>query len=160
VAPQRSKAEPAPVPAPDPMALAFDEARAAASRGEVPVGAVVSRDGVVLARAGNRTLELKDPTAHAEMLALRLACEALGSERLVGCDLHVTLEPCPMCAAAISFARIRRLYFGAGDPKGGAVENGVRLYASPSCHHAPEVYGGLRESEAAALLRDFFRDRR
>ncbi|MGQ3284749.1 nucleoside deaminase [Bosea sp. (in: a-proteobacteria)] len=149
-----------PVPAPDPMALAFDEARAAAARGEVPVGAVVTRDGVVLARAGNRTLELKDPTAHAEMLALRLACEALGSERLIGCDLHVTLEPCPMCAAAISFARIRRLYFGAGDPKGGAVENGVRLYASPTCHHQPEVYGGLRESEAAALLRDFFKDRR
>ncbi len=154
--------QPAPLsmPATDPMAIAFDEARAAAARGEVPVGAVVSRDGVVLARAGNRTLELKDPTAHAEMLALRLACEALGSERLIGCDLHVTLEPCPMCAAAISFARIRRLYFGAGDPKGGAVENGVRLYASPTCHHAPEIYGGLRESEAAALLRDFFRDRR
>lgn len=154
--------QPAPLsmPATDPMAIAFVEARAAAARGEVPVGAVVSRDGVVLARAGNRTLELKDPTAHAEMLALRLACEALGSERLIGCDLHVTLEPCPMCAAAISFARIRRLYFGAGDPKGGAVENGVRLYASPTCHHAPEIYGGLRESEAAALLRDFFRERR
>lgn len=154
--------QPAPLsmPASDPMALAFDEARAAAARGEVPVGAVVSREGLVLARAGNRTLELRDPTAHAEMLALRLACEALGSERLIGCDLHVTLEPCPMCAAAISFARIRRLYFSAGDPKGGAVENGVRLYASPTCHHAPEVYGGLRESEAAALLRDFFRDRR
>ncbi|MFC5504430.1 MULTISPECIES: nucleoside deaminase [Hyphomicrobiales] len=154
--------QPAPLsmPATDPMAIAFDEARAAAARGEVPVGAVVSRDGVVLARAGNRTLELRDPTAHAEMLALRLACEALGSERLIGCDLHVTLEPCPMCAAAISFARIRRLYFGAGDPKGGAVENGVRLYASPTCHHAPEIYGGLRESEAAALLRDFFSDRR
>jgi tRNA(Arg) A34 adenosine deaminase TadA len=154
--------QPAPLSmhASDPMALAFDEARAAAARGEVPVGAVVSREGLVLARAGNRTLELKDPTAHAEMLALRLACEALGSERLTGCDLHVTLEPCPMCAAAISFARIRRLYFSAGDPKGGAVENGVRLYASPTCHHAPEVYGGLRESEAAALLRDFFRDRR
>lgn len=154
--------QPAPLsmPATDPMAIAFDEARAAAARGEVPVGAVVSRDGVVLARAGNRTLELKDPTAHAEMLALRLACEALGSERLIGCDLHVTLEPCPMCAAAISFARIRRLYFGAADPKGGAVENGVRLYASPTCHHAPEIYGGLRESEAAALLRDFFRGRR
>ena len=154
--------QPAPLsmPATDPMAIAFDEARAAAARGEVPVGAVVSRDGVVLARAGNRTLELRDPTAHAEMLALRLACEALGSERLIGCDLHVTLEPCPMCAAAISFARIRRLYFGAGDPRGGAVENGVRLYASPTCHHAPEIYGGLRESEAAALLRDFFRDRR
>lgn len=158
MAPQQSV--PLSMPATDPMAIAFDEARAAAARGEVPVGAVVSRDGVVLARAGNRTLELKDPTAHAEMLALRLACEELGSERLIGCDLHVTLEPCPMCAAAISFARIRRLYFGAGDPKGGAVENGVRLYASPTCHHAPEIYGGLRESEAAALLRDFFRDRR
>lgn len=145
---------------PDAMALAFDEARAAAARGEVPVGAVVTRDGVVLARAGNRTLELKDPTAHAEILALRLACEAIGSERLIGCDLHVTLEPCPMCAAAISFARIRRLYFGASDPKGGAVENGVRLYASPTCHHQPEVYGGLRESEAAELLRRFFQGRR
>lgn len=144
----------------DPMALAFDEARAAAARGEVPVGAVVTRDGVVLARAGNRTLELKDPTAHAEMLALRIACEEIQSERLLGCDLHVTLEPCPMCAAAISFARIRRLYFGAGDPKGGAVENGVRLYASPTCHHQPEVYGGLRESEAAQLLRSFFQGRR
>ncbi|WP_306227096.1 nucleoside deaminase [Bosea beijingensis] len=144
----------------DAMALAFDEAKAAALRGEVPVGAVIMRDGVVLGRAGNRTLELNDPTAHAEMLALRLACEAIGSERLVGCDLYVTLEPCPMCAAAISFSRIRRLYFGAGDPKGGAVENGVRLYESPTCHHAPEIYGGLRETEAAALLRDFFRDRR
>ena len=144
----------------DAMTLAFDEARAAAARGEVPVGAVVTQGGVVLASAGNRTLELKDPTAHAEMLALRLACKAIGSERLIGCDLHVTLEPCPMCAAAISFARIRRLYFGAGDPKGGAVENGVRLYASPTCHHAPEVYGGLRESEAAGLLRSFFQKRR
>lgn len=142
------------------MALAFDEAKAAAQRGEVPVGAVVVRDGAVLASAGNRTLELKDPTAHAEMMALRLACEALGSERLIGCDLYVTLEPCPMCAAAISFSRIRRLYFGAADPKGGAVENGVRLYESPTCHHVPEVYGGLRETEAAALLRDFFRERR
>lgn len=149
-----------PAPALDAMALALDEARAAAARGEVPVGAVVTRDGVVIGRAGNRTLELKDPTAHAEMLALRMACEALGSERLIGCDLHVTLEPCPMCAAALSFARIRRLYFAASDPKGGAVENGVRLYASPSCHHAPEIYGGLRESEAAALLRNFFRERR
>ncbi|WP_038360841.1 nucleoside deaminase [Bosea sp. UNC402CLCol] len=144
----------------DAMAQAFDEARAAAARGEVPVGAVVMRDGAVLARAGNRTLELKDPTAHAEMLALRLACEAIGSERLIGCDLYVTLEPCPMCAAAISFARIRRLYFGAADPKGGAVENGVRLYESPTCHHQPEIYGGLRESEAAKLLREFFRERR
>ena len=144
----------------DAMARAFDEARAAAARGEVPVGAVVARDGAILASAGNRTLELKDPTAHAEMLALRGACEALGSERLIGCDLYVTLEPCPMCASAISFARIRRLYFGAGDPKGGAVESGVRLYDSPTCHHVPEVYGGLRETEAAALLRDFFRERR
>ncbi|CAN7632485.1 nucleoside deaminase [Bosea sp. LjRoot9] len=144
----------------DGMALALMEARAAASRGEVPVGAVVLREGVVLASAGNRTLELKDPTAHAEMLVLRLACEEIGSERLIGCDLYVTLEPCPMCAAAISFSRIRRLYFGAGDPKGGAIENGVRLYASPTCHHAPEVYGGLSESEAAGLLREFFRKRR
>jgi tRNA(Arg) A34 adenosine deaminase TadA len=144
----------------DGMTLALAQARAAASRGEVPVGAVVLREGVVLASAGNRTLELKDPTAHAEMLALRLACEEIGSERLIGCDLYVTLEPCPMCAAAISFSRIRRLYFGAGDPKGGAVENGVRLYASPTCHHAPEVYGGLSESEAAGLLREFFRERR
>ncbi|RDJ23677.1 nucleoside deaminase [Bosea caraganae] len=146
--------------APDGMTRALDEAREAAARGEVPVGAVVMRDGKVLASAGNRTLELKDPTAHAEMLALRLACEEIGSERLIGCDLYVTLEPCPMCAAAISFSRIRRLYFGAPDPKGGAVENGVRLYASPTCHHAPEVYGGLGESEAAGLLRQFFRERR
>lgn len=145
---------------PDAMALALDEARAAAARGEVPVGAVVTRDGTVLASAGNRTLELRDPTAHAEMLALRMACEAIGSERLVSCDLYVSLEPCPMCAAAISFSRIRRLYFGAADPKGGAVENGVRLYTSPTCHHAPEVYGGIREGEAGDLLRDFFRGRR
>lgn len=144
----------------DPMALALAEARAAAERGEVPVGAVIVRNGAVLARAGNRTLELRDPTAHAETLAIRLACEALQSERLIDCDLYVTLEPCPMCAAAISFARIRRLYFAASDPKGGAVENGVRLYQSPTCHHAPEVYGGLSESEAAALLRDFFRGKR
>lgn len=144
----------------DPMTLALAEARAAAVRGEVPVGAVISRGGEVLARAGNRTLELKDPTAHAELLAIRIACEAIGSERLIGCDLHVTLEPCPMCAAAISFSRIRRLYFGAGDPKGGAVENGVRLYSSPTCHHAPEIYGGIGESEASELLRSFFRERR
>lgn len=144
----------------DGMIIALAEARAAGARGEVPVGAVVMRDGAILASAGNRTLERKDPTAHAEMLALRLACEEIGSERLIGCDLYVTLEPCPMCAAAISFARIRRLYFGASDPKGGAVENGVRLYGSPTCHHAPEVYGGLSESEAAAMLRDFFRERR
>lgn len=142
------------------MAAALEEARAAAARGEVPVGAVIVRDGVVIARAGNRTLADRDPTAHAEILAIRLACTALGSERLPGCDLYVTLEPCPMCAAAISFARIRRLYFGAADVKGGAVENGVRLYASPSCHHRPEVYGGLSETASADLLRDFFRDRR
>lgn len=142
------------------MQLALAEARAAAERGEVPVGAVVVRDGVVLARAGNRTRELNDPTAHAEVLAIRAACEALADERLTGCDLYVTLEPCPMCAGAISFARIRRLYFGATDAKGGAVESGVRLYGSASCHHAPDVYGGLSEGEAAALLRDFFRDRR
>ena len=143
------------------MPLALSEARATAARGEVPVGAViVSPTGDILAVAGNRTRELNDPTAHAEMLAIRAACAVLGDERLSDCDLYVTLEPCPMCAAAISFARIRRLYFGAGDPKGGAVENGVRLYDSSTCHHVPEVYGGLRESEAAALLRDFFRERR
>jgi len=142
------------------MALALTEARAAAERGEVPVGAVIVRRGEVLASAGNRTLELKDPTAHAETLAIRIACEAIQSERLIDCDLYVTLEPCPMCAAAISFARVRRLYFAAFDPKGGAVENGVRLYSSPSCHHAPEIYGGLSEREAAELLRDFFRERR
>ncbi|WP_407051989.1 nucleoside deaminase [Methyloraptor flagellatus] len=143
-----------------PMEVALDEARAAAARGEVPVGAVIVHDGRIIAAAGNRTLELRDPTAHAEILAIRAAAAALGSERLIGADLHVTLEPCPMCAAAISFARIRRLYFGAGDPKGGAVEHGVRLYAAPTCHHAPEVYSGIAETEAAALLRDFFRDRR
>jgi tRNA(adenine34) deaminase len=144
----------------DAMAEALAQARAAGARGEVPVGALVVKDGIVVARAGNRTLEDRDPTAHAEILAIRAACEALGSERLVGCDLVVTLEPCPMCAAAISFARIRRLYYAASDPKGGAVENGVRFYASPTCHHAPEVYGGIRESEASALLRDFFSARR
>ncbi len=145
---------------PTPMDLALAEARLAAARGEVPVGAVVVRDGVVLARAGNRTLADRDPTAHAEIVAIRAACLALGSERLPGCDLYVTLEPCPMCAAAISFARIRRLYFGAADAKGGAVENGVRLYADPTCHHRPDVYGGIGEAAAAALLKDFFRERR
>ena len=114
------------------------------------------RDGEVLARAGNRTLELKDPTAHAEILAIRAASEALGSERLIGCDLYVTLEPCAMCAAAISFARLRRLYWGAPDPKGGAVEHGPRFFAQPTCHHAPEHYGNIREGEAATLLRGFF----
>lgn len=142
------------------MGVALREARAAAMRGEVPVGAVVVRDGKVLASAGNRTRELNDPTAHAEILAIRMACEAISDERLIGCDLHVTLEPCAMCAAAISFARIRRLYFGAADPKGGGVEHGARFYAQPTCHHAPEVYGGFREREGAKLLRNFFRERR
>jgi len=143
------------------MTLALAEAGRAAARGEVPVGAVVvDAGGAVLAAAGNRTLELRDPTAHAEMLAIRAAAARLGSERLTGCDLYVTLEPCPMCAAAISFARIRRLYFGAGDPKGGAVEHGVRLYSSPTCHHAPDVYSGIGEQEAAAMLTGFFRGRR
>ena len=142
------------------MAVAFDEARKAAACGEVPVGAAIVRDGTVIAAAGNRPRTLNDPTAHAELIAIRRACEALGDERLTGCDLYVTLEPCTMCAAAISFARIRRLYFGAADPKGGAVENGVRFFSAATCHHAPEVYGGIRESEAAALLRSFFAERR
>lgn len=142
------------------MDLALDEARKAAERGEVPIGAVIVRDGVVLAADGNRTLELNDPTAHAETLAIRTACAALQSQRLPDCDLYVTLEPCPMCAAAISFARIRRLYYGAADPKGGAVESGVRFYSQPTCHHAPDVYGGIAESTAADMLREFFRDRR
>lgn len=144
-----------------PWDAAFSEARRAAERGEVPVGAVVvDASGAILGRAGNRTLSDKDPTAHAEMLALRMACHALGSERLPDADLYVTLEPCAMCAAAISFARIRRLYFGAFDVKGGAVENGVRFFADPTCHHAPECYGGVRESEAAGLLTGFFKGRR
>jgi tRNA(adenine34) deaminase len=142
------------------MDLALDEARTAAAAGEVPIGCVIVRDGEVLALAGNRTLADRDPTAHCEMLAIRRAAEALSSERLVDCDLYVTLEPCAMCAAAISFARIRRLYYGAADPKGGAVESGVRFFASPTCHHRPEVYGGIAEAEAAALLRDFFKGRR
>ncbi len=149
-----------PDPTPNGLDIAFEEARAAEARGEVPIGAAILRDGLVLGRAGNRTRELNDPTAHAEILAIRMACTMVGDERLTGCDLYVTLEPCPMCAAAISFARIRRLYFSATDPKGGAVESGVRLYAQPTCHHAPEVYGGLREAEAAALLKDFFSARR
>lgn len=144
----------------DAMSRAFDEARAAALRGEVPVGAVIVRDGVVLGSAGNRTREMNDPTAHAEVLAIRMACEALGDERLTGCDLYVTLEPCTMCAAAISFARLRRVYYGALDPKGGGVDSGVRFFSSPTCHHAPEVYGGIREREAADLLKDFFGGRR
>jgi len=142
------------------MSLALEEARKAAERGEVPIGAVIVRDGIVLAADGNRTLELNDPTAHAETLAIRTACATLQSQRLPECDLYVTLEPCPMCAAAISFARIRRLYYAAPDPKGGAVESGVRFYSQPTCHHAPDVYGGIAESDAADMLRQFFRDRR
>jgi len=148
------------MPPPSFMDMALVEARAAAAAGEVPVGCVIVRDGEAIARAGNRTLKKRDPTAHCEMVAIRAAAKALGSERLTDCDLYVTLEPCPMCAAAIAFARIRRLYYGAADPKGGAVENGVRLFASPSCHHRPEIYGGIAAEEAAALLRDFFRARR
>jgi len=142
------------------MDLTIEEARAAQAAGEVPVGCVVVRDGGVIARAGNRTLRDKDPTAHAEILAIRQAAAAIGSERLADCDLYVTLEPCTMCAGAISFARLRRLYYGATDSKGGAVESGVRFFAAPTCHHRPEVYGGIAEVEAAALLRDFFRERR
>ncbi|WP_167094121.1 nucleoside deaminase [Parvibaculum indicum] len=143
------------------MDLALAEARAAEGRGEVPIGAVIlSPAGEPIARAGNRTLELKDPTAHAELLAIRAACERLGSERLTGCDLYVTLEPCPMCAAAISFARIRRLYYGAADEKGGGVDHGPRIFSHPTCHHRPEVYGGIGESDAAAMLRAFFAARR
>lgn len=142
------------------MGIALRQARAAGRRGEVPVGAVVIRDGAVIARAGNSTIARDDPTAHAEMLAIRAAARAFGSQRLAGADLYVTLEPCAMCAAAISFARIRRLYFGAADEKGGAVEHGVRLFAQPTCHHAPEVYGGLAASAASALLKDFFAKRR
>ncbi len=141
-----------------PMELALAEARAAAARGEVPVGAVVvdGATGAILARAGNRVEERADPTAHAELLALRAAAAARGEPRLPGCDLYVTLEPCAMCAAAISFARIRRLYFGAGDPKMGAVEHGPRFFGQPTCHHAPDTYGGLAERDAAALMREFF----
>ncbi|UIJ74203.1 nucleoside deaminase [Aurantimonas sp. HBX-1] len=142
------------------MDRAVAAARLAAERDETPVGAIIVRDGVILAEAGNETRARNDPTAHAEMLAIRAACAALGSERLSGCDLYVTLEPCAMCAAAISFARIRRLYFGAADPKGGAVESGPRFFGLPTCHHAPDVYSGIAETESAKLLREFFRGRR
>jgi tRNA(adenine34) deaminase len=144
----------------DPMSLAFAEARSAEARGEAPIGAALVRAGTVIASAGNRTRELADPTAHAEMLVIRAAAAKIGSERLVGCDLYVSLEPCAMCAGAISFARLRRLYYAAPDPKGGAVDNGPRFFHQPTCHHAPEVYGGIRESEAAAMLRKFFAARR
>ncbi|OIP87257.1 MAG: tRNA-specific adenosine deaminase [Rhodobacterales bacterium CG2_30_65_12] len=143
------------------MDLALEEARAAGRRGEVPVGAVVaSPEGRIVARAGNRTRELADPTAHAEMLAIRAACAALGRERLTGHDLYVTLEPCPMCAAAIGFARIRRLYYGAADPKSGGTAHGARVFAHPQCHHAPEVYDGIGAGEAERLLKGFFEEKR
>lgn len=153
--------ERAPDKASGPMGLALREAEAAASRSEVPVGAViVAAGGYVIARAGNRTRELNDPTAHAEIIAIREAARQLASERLSDCDLYVTLEPCTMCAAAISFARIRRLYFGAYDEKGGAVEHGVRFFGQPTCHHAPDVYGGIDEVRAGEMLRAFFEARR
>jgi tRNA(adenine34) deaminase len=142
------------------MDLALKQAQIAETSGEVPIGCVIVRDGEVLAEAGNRTLTDRDPTAHAEVLAIREAARVLGSERLVDCDLYVTLEPCTMCAAAISFARIRRLYYGAADPKGGAVDSGVRFFASPTCHHAPEIYPSVGEGEAAKLLKNFFKARR
>jgi cytidine deaminase len=144
-----------------PMDAALTEARWAAERGEVPIGAVVvDANGQIVAAAGNRTRELADPTAHAEVLAIRAACAALGSERIAGCDLYVTLEPCPMCATAISFARIRRLYYGAADPKGGGVEHGPRVYSHMTCHHVPEVYGGIGEDVSSELLKRFFALRR
>lgn len=142
------------------MVAALEEARKAADRDEVPIGAVIVLDGEIIARAGNMTRQNNDVTAHAEIVAIRYACEALGQERLAGADLYVTLEPCTMCAAAISFARVRRLYYGAEDPKGGGVDNGVRFYAQPTCHHVPEVYSGLGETEAATLLKDFFQTKR
>ncbi|KAB2941863.1 MAG: nucleoside deaminase [Hyphomicrobium sp.] len=143
------------------MLRALSEAQAAGQRGEVPIGAVIAGpEGALLAAAGNRTRELNDPTAHAELLAIRAACARLGSERLTGCDLYVTLEPCPMCAAAISFARIRRLYYGASDPKGGGVEHGPRIYNQTTCHHAPEIYTGIGEADASLILKAFFQARR
>jgi len=142
------------------MRLAIEEARGAEAAGEVPVGCVIVREGSVIARAGNRTLRDRDPTAHAELLAIKQAAAALGNERLSECDLYVTLEPCAMCAAAMSFARVRRLYYGAEDPKGGAVESGVRFFNAPTCHHRPDVYGGISAQESATLLRGFFAARR
>jgi tRNA(adenine34) deaminase len=146
---------------PEGMAIAMEEAKSAATRGEVPVGAcVISASGEVLARDGNRTLEFKDVTAHAELLVIRSASQILNTERLTDCDLYVTLEPCAMCAGALSHARMRRVYFGADDPKMGAVENGSRFFSQPTCHHAPEVYGGIGGEAAATLLREFFKSRR
>lgn len=150
-----------PFPASAPMARALDEARAAADRGEVPVGAAIcAPDGRIIAAAGNRTLELRDPTAHAEILAIRAACAEMGSERLPGHSLHVTLEPCPMCASAIAQARIATLVYGAADPKSGGVDHGPRIFSHPQTHHRPQVIGGIGETEAAALLKDFFARRR
>ncbi len=142
------------------MDLALKQAQIAGTSGEVPIGCVIVRDGKIIAEAGNRTLADRDPTAHAEILAIKAAAQAVRSERLTDCDLYVTLEPCTMCAAAISFARIRRVYYGASDPKGGAVDSGVRFFASPTCHHAPEVYPSVGESEASMLLKEFFKVRR
>ena len=143
------------------MQRALAQARQAGARGEVPIGAVIiGPDGAILAQESNRTEQLNDPTAHAEMLAIRAAAAQLGAPRLIDCDIYVTLEPCPMCAQAISFARLRRLYFGAADAKGGGVEHGPRIFAQPTCHHRPELYGGIEENAAAALLRDFFKQRR
>jgi tRNA(adenine34) deaminase len=142
------------------MEMALVQARLAGERGEVPVGCIIVRDGAVIAEAGNRTVTDRDPTAHAELIAIRAAADRLGSERLDDCDIYVTLEPCAMCAGALSFARIRRLYYAAADPKGGAVDNGVKFFASPTCHHRPEIYGGLAEAEAGALLKAFFLERR
>ncbi len=145
---------------PSPMQLSLQQAKLADERNEVPVGAIIVYENSVIAACGNRTTEMYDPTAHAELLAIRLACKMLGNERLDGCDMYVTLEPCAMCAQAISFARIRRLYFGAYDPKGGGVESGARIFQQPTCHHRPEVIGGLMETECAQILKDFFTARR
>jgi tRNA(Arg) A34 adenosine deaminase TadA len=144
----------------DPMSVAFHQARYAAEQGEVPVGAVLVRGGIILASAGNEMRQLRNPTAHAEMLAIQRACEALETDRLLECDLYVTLEPCTMCAGAIALARIRRVYFGALDPKNGAVDSGVRFFNSPTCHHKPEIYGDIRGQESSDLLQSFFQDRR
>jgi tRNA(adenine34) deaminase len=149
-----------PMTPPSFMDLALAQARAAAAAGEVPVGCVIVRNGAVIAQAGNRTLADRDPTAHCEIVAIRAAALTLATERLTDCDLHVTLEPCAMCAGAIALARIRRLYYAAPDPKGGAVDNGVRFFASPNCHHRPEVYAGIGEAQASELLKGFFRARR
>jgi tRNA(Arg) A34 adenosine deaminase TadA len=142
------------------MSRAFAEAHAAAARGDVPIGACIVHNNAIIAQAGNSIVAFSDPTAHAEMLVIRAAAAKLGTPRLIDCDLYVTLEPCAMCAAAIAFARMRRLYFAAGDPKGGAVEHGPRFFGQPTCHHVPEVYGGIRATEAGNLLRDFFQRRR